>query len=683
MNKRLLSVAAVTVAVVLVAGAALGTSSKVLLSPKPLAGPSDAFPFKAEKPHFPSALGADYLLYYDTGAEASILGGLGDGDTMLVWFQSPAACTLLEIHYCLGDAGDYDVFAADAPDAIDWLNDYEEYHGGSTPGPRPIDTPWDDDPGRTTTGGWDTLDVLTRPDVGTNVFVGGYVLRSDGTPRPIIDAGIDQPPEGYHTLMERPVGGGPRGWYSSWHHVYIRALVSIYENPHPSVESYARLPDTYSLNARYVTAHITDIGVPAESTGVDVARILYSVNNSLEDTLLMFLVSGTIEDGYWAGFLPSATANDTVEYSISAVDLQGEESVTNPWTYVIRVGQPTAELLFVNDDYYGPAFGHDPVDAVVPDSVYDFWEADQYGLPDSSVIHFGYEAILWNTWDGTGSFGFVADTLLIGEFLDDGGYLFLSSMDMPAAGFGYSWGSYTTQPGEFCHDYLHLMGGMDDYATDSISIYYGVAGDPITGVFAGWPIISYPYNWVGPGYNYAGSCEIDSTDLNASSIFYDLSSEISGYKYSLPGGHKIVFLYWPFNYLVNQDGTVDTTSQDILVARILAWFGIGSVGVEERPSDRLSSESNMYLLWQNWPNPARTSTAISFNVPEPTYATVSIHDVAGRVIATLLNDHIDTGRYSMIWDGRDQSGKEVPSGIYIYRLTAGNHNLARKMVLIR
>ena len=680
MSKRLFLAASLCLVAILAAGVTLGASNKVLLFPKPLAGPSDAIPIKDGESRYPGALGADYWIYYDTGASASYLGGLHLGDTMLVWFQSPARCTLLEIHFEMYTAGDFDMFAADAPNTIDFLNDYEEYHGGSTPGPRPIDALFEDSVGLYNDGhNWQVLEMGSPPDVGTDIFVGGYVLQSDGTPQPVIDAGIDPP---YHTLMERPVGGGPRGWYSSWHHVYIRALVSIYENVSPVIGSYTKLPDTYSLNARYVTAHITDIGVPAESVGVDEARILYSVNGGPEDTLSMFLVSGTIEDGDWAGFLPSATANDTVEYSISVVDLQGAETVTAPWTYVIRVGQSTAELLFVNDDYYG-FNGHDPVDAVVPDSVYDFWEADQYGLPDSSVIHFGYTAILWNTWDGTGSFGFVADTLLIAEFLDDGGYLFLSSMDMPAAGFGYSWGSYTTQPGEFCHDYLHLMGGVDDYATDSISVYYGVAGDPITGVFAGWPIISYPYNWVGPGYNYAGSCEIDSTDLNASGIFYDLASEMSGYKYSLPGGHKIVFLYWPFNYLVNQDGTVDTTSQDALVARILAWFGIGSVGVEERPSVRLSSESKMYLLWQNWPNPARGQTAISFNVPEPTHATVSVHDVAGRVIATLLNDRIDTGRHSLIWDGRGRYGKEVPSGIYIYRLTAGNHNLARKMVLIR
>ena len=682
MRKRVFMFASLSLILTLVAGAALGASTKVLLSPKSREGPSDAFPFKGDKPHFPNALGADYLLYYDTGAEASILGGLADGDTMLVWFQSPAACTLLEIHIYPGDAGDYDVFAADAVDTIDWLNDYEEYHGGSTPGPRPIDTPWDDDPGRSTTGGWDTLDVLTRPDVGTDVFVGGYVLRSATTPQPIIDAGIDPP---YHTLMERNVGGGPRGWYSSWHHVYIRALVSLYENVAPTVVSYTRLPDTYSVTGRFVTCYLTDIGVPSDSTGVGAARILYGVNNDsvFTDTVSMTLVSGTIEAGEWAGYLPPASAGDIITYSVSGVDLQGVESATNPIDYQIRVGQSTAELLFVNDDYYGAGFIYDPVDAVIPDSIWDYWDAGSYGLPDASVIHFGYKAILWNTWDGTGSYGFVADTALIAEFLDNGGALFLSSMDMPAGGFHYSWGAYTTQEGEWLHDHLHVMGGFDDWATDSISVYFGEPGDPITGDFADWPVTNFPYNWVGPGYNYGGYFVIDENDLNVSAIFYDVGDPVTGYKYDLAGSYKIVNLYWPFNYLVNLDGSADTISQDLLVANTMIWFGVDPVGITEKVRDRLRSRSNRYLLWQNWPNPAKGPTTISFNVPEPTRATLRVYDITGRVVNTLVDDHVSAGRHSLTWNGTDKFGQEVPSGVYIYRLSAGKHNMARKMVLVR
>lgn len=680
MRKRVFMFASLSLILILVAGAAFGASTKVLLSPKPREGPSDAIPIKGAEPDHDIALGAEYLLTYDTGAGASYLGGLHLGDTMLVWFQSPAACTLLEVRFELYTAGDFDMFAADAPDTVDFLNDYEEYHSGSTPGPRPIDVLYEDSVGLVNDGhNWHVLDIGSPPDVGTNVFVGGYVLLSDGTPQPVIDAGINPP---YHTLMERPVGGGPRGWYSSYHHAYIRALVSLYENPGPFIDTYTKLSDSYTLTGRYVEAYAWDIGVPLDSSLVGAMDLIYDVNGGAEDTIALTLVSGGPDAGTWAGYLPPASAGDTVSYYISGVDVQGVETVTAPSSYVIRAGQPTAELLFVNDDYYG-FNGYDPVDAVVPDSVYDFWDAGSYGLPDASVINFGYKAILWTTWDGTGSNGFVADTALIAEFLDNGGALWVSSIDLAAGGFGYSWGAYTTQPGEWLHDHMHLMGGVDDYAADTISVYFGEPLDPITGDFADWPITSYPYGWAGPGYNYAGVCEIDENDLNVSAIFYDVGDPISGYKYDLPGSYKIVFLYWPLNDLVNLDGSVDTTSQDILVANTMIWFGVDPVGIAEKVKDRLRSRSKRYLLWQNWPNPAKGPTTISFNVPEPTRATLRVYDIAGRVVSTLVDDHVSAGRHNLSWNGTDKFGQEVPSGVYIYRLSAGKHNMARKMVLVR
>lgn len=680
MRKRVFLLASLCLGLALVAGTTLGASTKVWLTPKPLAGPSDAIPLKGGSPGHNNALGEDFWLYYDTGAGGSYLGGLSDGDTMLVWFQSPARCTLLEVHYELYNAGDFDMFAASADSTIDFLNDYEEYHGGSTPGPRPIDVLYNDSTGLTNPGHvWQVLDVTTLPDVGTDIFVGGYVLHSDGTPQPVIDAGIDPP---YHTLMEREVAGGPRGWYSSWHHVYIRALVSLYENVAPSIVSFTKHPDTYDLSGRHVTADLTDIGVPSDSTGVADARIIYTVNYGVEDTVSMTLYSGTISDGSWAAYLPPASVGDTITYNISAVDLQGAENVSSASEYVIRAGQPTAELLLIDDDYYA-ANGYDPIAVMVPDTIFDFWPTWANGLPDASVINFGYKAILWNTWDGTGGAGFVDDTLLIEQFLANGGALWISSQDMPAGGFGYSWGSYTTQSGEWLHDHLHLMGGVDDAAMDTISVYFGVPGDPITDDFADWPITSYPYGWAGAGYNYGGYCDIDENDLNVSGIFYDVGDPITGYKYDLPGGYKIIFLYWPFNDLVNLDGSIDTTSQDILVANVMNWFGVDPVGVMERLKDRLAPRSRHYLLWQNYPNPANGPTTISFNVPEPTRASLRIYDTAGRLVNTIMDDYVTAGRHVLKWDGRDQFGQEVASGVYIYRLSAGRENMARKMVFMR
>jgi hypothetical protein len=684
MRKNVFLLASLGLAAVLMAGTALGASTKVWLTPKPTVGPSDAIPLKGGGPGGSNTLGENYLLTYDTGEEGSSLGGLSTTDTIAVWFQSPAACTLLEIQVDLYSAGDFGMFAADAYDTIDWAADYSEYHGGPGPGPAPIAAIFNDSTGIHNPGyQWHTLNVTSMPDVGTDVFLGGYVLESGtGLPQPIIDASISEPPEGYHTVMARIPSGGTSadyGWYSSWHHVYVRALVSLYENPGPFITSYSRLSDTYGLGGRNVSVSAWDIGVPGDSVGVAVMDIIYSVNSGTEDTVAMTRTAGDSTDGTWSGYLPSVAAWDTVSYYFYAVDYQGIPSVSNATSYVIRAGKSTAELLFINDDYY--AFnGYDPIAAVVPDSIYDLWEAGDYGLPDVSVINFGYKAILWNTWDG---YLFVQDTLLIEQFLANGGALWISSQDLPAGSFHYDWGSYTTQPGEWLHDNLHLMGGEDDHALDTVSVYFGVPGDPISGDFADWPITSYPYAWAGAGYNYGGSCLIDPNDLNVSAIFYDVGDPITGYKYDLPGSYKIVFLYWPFNELVNLDGSVDTTSQDILVGNVMTWFGVDPVGIAERLKDRLASRSRHYLLWQNYPNPANGPTTISFNVPDNGRGSLKIYDCAGRLVNTLLDENLAPGKYSIRWDGRDQLGKEVPSGVYVYRLSAGRETMAKKMVLIR
>jgi hypothetical protein len=684
MPKRVFLVASLSLVLVTAAGIALGATTKAFLEPKPLTGTSDAILLKGDIPRRDNVtLGAQYWLAYDNGSESGSLGGLASIDTIVVWFKSPAACSLLEIHVLMYSDGDFDLLAADAADTINFKNDYEEYHGGSTPGPSPIGTLFQIDTGLHNTGqGWQVLTLTNPPDVDTNVFVGGYVLESPAGPGPIIDASVPKPSEGYHTLMARnPSPPVQYGWYASYHHVYIRALVNLYKNPPPFISSMTRLPDTYQRTGRYVEAALWDIGVPSESTGVLGARILYTVNGGVEDTLPLTLISGTRASGTWAGYMRPAAVGDTVSYRISALDLQGAEKVGSARSYVIRAGQSTAELLFVNEDYYGITC--DPVAAVVPDSVYDRWESSDYGLPDASVLGFGYKAILWNTWDGTGSYGFAADADRIAEFLDGGGALMVSTQDMPGGGFGYGFGEYTTSPGDFCYDYLHLMGGTDDYAGDTISVYFGVPGDPITGDFADWPVTSFPYGPFGAGYNYAGSCVIDKNDLNVSAIFYDVGDPISGYKYDLAGSYKIVYLYWPFNYLVNLDGSPDTVNQNILIANVMTWFGVDPVGIAERLQDRLTTRSKSVLLWQNWPNPACGPTTISFNIPEPTHASVRIYNIAGRSVNTLLDGYVDAGRHSLKWDGRDELGREVPSGVYIYRLSAGTSHMAKKMVLLR
>jgi flagellar hook assembly protein FlgD len=88
-------------------------------------------------------------------------------------------------------------------------------------------------------------------------------------------------------------------------------------------------------------------------------------------------------------------------------------------------------------------------------------------------------------------------------------------------------------------------------------------------------------------------------------------------------------------------------------------------------------------LAQNSPNPFNPTTMIGYTVPARATVTLQIYDVAGRLVRTLVNESREAGRYSTVWDGRGNNGSQVGSGVYFYRLQAGNATLTRKMVMLK
>ncbi|UCG51421.1 MAG: T9SS type A sorting domain-containing protein [Candidatus Latescibacterota bacterium] len=90
-----------------------------------------------------------------------------------------------------------------------------------------------------------------------------------------------------------------------------------------------------------------------------------------------------------------------------------------------------------------------------------------------------------------------------------------------------------------------------------------------------------------------------------------------------------------------------------------------------------------FALQQNEPNPFNPTTSISFSLDREGEVSLVIYDVAGNVVTTLINRRIGAGTYSEEWNGRDNQGNAVSSGVYFYRLTAGNRRLTKKMVLLK
>ncbi len=88
-------------------------------------------------------------------------------------------------------------------------------------------------------------------------------------------------------------------------------------------------------------------------------------------------------------------------------------------------------------------------------------------------------------------------------------------------------------------------------------------------------------------------------------------------------------------------------------------------------------------LDQNTPNPFNPSTRIRFVLEIEQQITLAIYDIRGNRVTTLVDKKLGAGEYAKTWNGRDERGNSVASGVYLYRLTAGKHVLVRKAVLIK
>ncbi len=103
------------------------------------------------------------------------------------------------------------------------------------------------------------------------------------------------------------------------------------------------------------------------------------------------------------------------------------------------------------------------------------------------------------------------------------------------------------------------------------------------------------------------------------------------------------------------------------------------------PEGRASGEllPNRYHLYANYPNPFNPTTVVAYDLPTVTQVKLEVFNVLGQHVATLVDEEQTAGRHQAQWDSRDSQGNIVSTGIYFYRLTAGDYVNSRKMMLLK
>ncbi|MER3522963.1 MAG: hypothetical protein C4326_02575 [Ignavibacteria bacterium] len=109
------------------------------------------------------------------------------------------------------------------------------------------------------------------------------------------------------------------------------------------------------------------------------------------------------------------------------------------------------------------------------------------------------------------------------------------------------------------------------------------------------------------------------------------------------------------------------------------WQAWGFTGVRELAH----AVPATYTLSQNYPNPFNPSTHIIVELPQQSDVMLAVYNIIGERVATLMQGEFKAGRYEVTWQGKDDFGLQLATGVYLYRLDAGNTSMTKKMILLR
>lgn len=112
-------------------------------------------------------------------------------------------------------------------------------------------------------------------------------------------------------------------------------------------------------------------------------------------------------------------------------------------------------------------------------------------------------------------------------------------------------------------------------------------------------------------------------------------------------------------------------------ANSLTFITINPVTIEDRPY------ADGFQLKPNYPNPFNPATVIRYQLAVNSKVTLKVYNLLGQEVRTLVNLHKSAGSHSVMWDGKNNQGQSVSSGVYLYRLEAGDFVRTRKMIMMK
>jgi hypothetical protein len=290
------------------------------------------------------------------------------------------------------------------------------------------------------------------------------------------------------------------------------------------------------------------------------------------------------------------------------------------------------------------------------------WSIAQYGTLTGQNLIDAATAVVWFCGAGASEPSFTAsERQAVTAFLATGGDLFVNGSDV-----GYTLADpasphYSAESAAWFTNNLHASYTTNFAFSSTIS---GVAGDPISDGLTNVVLSNSPYG-VGlmDGVQAAGS----------GAVVWTINNQVhKGGTRAATGESKVVYFTFPFECLPQAN------QRDLVMDRIIEYFG-GTTAVE----DPVASVPVRSTLAQNAPNPFNPATVIGYTLASAGQVELRIYDLNGRMVRELVNAPQAASRYQVEWDGRDDLGRSLASGVYFYQLNAPGNSETRRMVLTK
>ncbi len=482
----------------------------------------------------------------------------------------------------------------------------------------------------------------------------------------------------------------PYGSWPPYVEIMLRVIVE-YPSPPPIATDLSQLMDSFPGNL----SKVVNVQVRELDGYLQRAELYWKVRNTgfLDSTRMQLESPQATYYTAWGNITGSYSSGDTIDYWCHFWDddgqrerwVKGEEPVK---TFIIRKLHSDADILLVNDqggDREG--FYRQILDNL--GYQYNYWSVSDFHGLNQSVIGAGdwNTAIIFGDWAATlPGKDYLPDDLWV-SFLEGGSdtlsrnVLYIDQDYFCAHREDYDCDfDGGLSPGEFLYDYFGVRKAQSDVPNrDTLFTFI----DTLTAN----GLVGHTFQLSPDSVNGASWTDYTRAREGGADLFFaDVGGDTCGVRYEGPG-FKTAFLPFLLEAAIDPATKEPLAEADSLIHGILRWFGTKDSLSVVRGSRGTQLLPVRFGLSQNYPNPFNSTTLIRYTVPAISHqlpaVTLKIYNILGQGVRTLVDKEQGAGYHQVLWDGRDNKGHQVASGIYLFRLKVGDYAKARKAVLLR